>query len=101
MDGKIEELVSIKFCVKLGKSAAETYDMLHEAFGQYSLSHTAALDCIYVSRPVECQLKMMKVQGDQALAKRKKKLKKILEFVHEDCHLQTSLGLVMEFARKS
>jgi hypothetical protein len=41
MDGKIEQRVCIKFCVKLGKSATETLEMLREAFGEHSLSLTA------------------------------------------------------------
>jgi hypothetical protein len=36
MDGKIEQRVCIKFCVKLGKSVNKTLDMLHEAFGEHS-----------------------------------------------------------------
>jgi hypothetical protein len=40
-DGKIEQRVCIKFCVKLGKSANGTLEMLREAFGEYSLSRTA------------------------------------------------------------
>jgi hypothetical protein len=40
VDGKIEQLVCIKFCVKLGKSTAETLEMLLEAFGDRSLSRT-------------------------------------------------------------
>jgi hypothetical protein len=32
MDGKIEQCV----CVKLGKSATETFEMLFEAFGEHS-----------------------------------------------------------------
>jgi hypothetical protein len=42
MDGKIEQRVYVKFCMKLGKSAAKTLEMLHEAFGEHSLSWTAA-----------------------------------------------------------
>jgi hypothetical protein len=38
MDGKIEQHVCIKFCMKLGKSATETLEMLHEAFGEHSVS---------------------------------------------------------------
>jgi hypothetical protein len=76
MDGKIEQRVCIKFCMKIGKSATETLEMLREAFGEHSLSRTAVLNDIHVSRPVECQLKMTKVQGDQAPAKRQKVLKK-------------------------
>jgi hypothetical protein len=44
MDGKIEEHVCIKFCVKLGKSASETPEMLREAFGEHSLSRTAVFE---------------------------------------------------------
>jgi hypothetical protein len=38
MDGKIEQHVCIKFCVKLGNSATKTHEMLCEAFGEHSLS---------------------------------------------------------------
>jgi hypothetical protein len=70
MDGKIELRVCIEFSVKLGKSATETLEMLREDFGEHSLNG------IRISRPVECQLKMTNVQGDQAPAKLQKMLKK-------------------------
>jgi hypothetical protein len=38
MDGKFEQRVCIKFCVKLGKSATETLEILREAFGEHSLN---------------------------------------------------------------
>jgi hypothetical protein len=41
MDGKIEQHVCIKFCVKLGKSTTETLEMLCEAYEEHSLSWTA------------------------------------------------------------
>jgi hypothetical protein len=44
MDGKIEQCVCIKFCVKLGKSASKSLEMLHEAFGEHSLSQTAVFE---------------------------------------------------------
>jgi hypothetical protein len=44
MDGKIEQHVCIKFCMKLGKSTTETLEMLHEAFGEHSLSQTAVFE---------------------------------------------------------
>jgi hypothetical protein len=37
MDGKIEQRVCIKICLKLSKSATETPGTLHEAFGEHSL----------------------------------------------------------------
>jgi hypothetical protein len=60
MDGKIEQRVCIKFCVKLSKSATETLQMLREVFGEHSLSRMA-LNGIDFSRPIDCQLKMMNV----------------------------------------
>jgi hypothetical protein len=53
MDGKIEQRVCIKFCVKLGKSATETLEMLREAFGEHSLSWSAVFEshsCFNASR---------------------------------------------------
>jgi hypothetical protein len=44
LDGKFEQRVCIKFCVKLGKSTTETLEMLHEAFGEHSLSQTAVFE---------------------------------------------------------
>jgi hypothetical protein len=41
MDGKIEQSVCVKFCVKFGKSTTETVEMLSEAFGEHSLSRTS------------------------------------------------------------
>jgi hypothetical protein len=43
MDGKIKR-VCIKFCMKLGKSATKTLEMLCEAFGDHSLSQTAVFE---------------------------------------------------------
>jgi hypothetical protein len=35
MDGKIDERVCMKFCLKLGKFATGTLEMFREAFGEY------------------------------------------------------------------
>jgi hypothetical protein len=69
MDGKIEQRVCIKSCMKLGKSATETLEMIREVFGEYSLSQTPAFEwhpCF------KCQLKMTNIQGAQAPAKQQK-----------------------------
>jgi hypothetical protein len=44
IDSKIEQRVRIKFCVKLGKSAIKTLEMLCEALGEHSLSWTAVFE---------------------------------------------------------
>jgi hypothetical protein len=59
MDGKIEQRFGIEFCMKLGKFATETLEMLCEAFGECSLTGQRFLDGIPVSRRVEYQSKMM------------------------------------------
>jgi hypothetical protein len=104
MDGKIKQHVCIKFCVKLDKSATKTLEMLCEAFREHSSSQTVFFfNGIHVSRPVECQLKMMNVQGDHAPAKRQKMLKKFENsstktVTKQSMSSQTLLGSVMELA---
>jgi hypothetical protein len=44
MDGKIKKCVSIKTCVKLGKSTIKTLEMLREAFGEHSLIRTVVFE---------------------------------------------------------
>jgi len=39
MSEEQEQRVCIKFCVKLGKNGAETFEMLRTAFGEQCLSH--------------------------------------------------------------
>jgi hypothetical protein len=44
MNGKIEQCFCVKFYVKLGKSAIETPEMLHETFEEHSLSRTMVFE---------------------------------------------------------
>jgi hypothetical protein len=44
MDGKIEQHVCIKFCVKLSEFTAKSVEVLCEAFGEHSLSWTAVFE---------------------------------------------------------
>jgi hypothetical protein len=68
MDGKIEQHVCIKFCVKLGKSATKMLEMLCEAFGEHSLIQTAASE--WHSRFKAGRVSVEdNVQGNQAPAK--------------------------------
>jgi hypothetical protein len=103
MDAKIKQCVCIKFCVKLGKSATKTLEMLHETFGEHSFSQTVVFNGIHVTRPVECQLKM-NVQGDQAPSKQQKTLtnfknSSMKTIAEQSMSSQTPMGSVMKFAR--
>jgi hypothetical protein len=64
MDGKIEQHVCIKFCVKLGKSDIETLEMLHEACGEHSLSRIAVFECPSCFMAGRVSADMMNVQDD-------------------------------------
>ena len=41
MDNLKEQRIAVKFCVKLGKSAAETFSMLNTAYGDVAMKRTA------------------------------------------------------------
>jgi hypothetical protein len=40
----VEQRVNVKFCVKLGKSATETYDLLKKVYGYECLSRTQVFE---------------------------------------------------------
>jgi hypothetical protein len=106
MDGRIEQRVSIKLCVKLCKSVTETLEMLREALVEHSLSWTEFFNGNHVLRPVECQMKVTTVQSDQVPATRQKMLKKFENSTtktveEQSMSSQTPLGSVMEFGRRS
>jgi hypothetical protein len=44
VDGKIEHGVWVGFCVELGKSATEIFEMFSEVFGEHYLSWEAAFE---------------------------------------------------------
>jgi hypothetical protein len=107
MDGKIEQRVCIKFCEKLGKSAMEILEMLHETFGEHSLSRTAIFER-YSRRLKTCRMSVEydELRGDEAPAKRRKILKKIenssMKTADEySMSSETPLGSVMDIARRS
>jgi hypothetical protein len=83
------------------KSATETIEMLREVFGEHSLSRKAVFECHSGLKTVESQLKMTKVQGDQAPAKRLKMFKKFENSSTKTVAAKsmTPLGSVTEFAR--
>jgi hypothetical protein len=82
--GKIEQRVCIRFCVKLGKSAIETIEMLCEAFENFLYTGQQFLNGIHVSRLVECRLKMTNVPGRPSTRKTTENVEKTRELIHED-----------------
>jgi hypothetical protein len=68
MNSKFEQCVciSIKFCMKLSKSNAETLEMLCETLEEHS---SRFLNGIHILMLDKCQQKMINVQADQAPVK--------------------------------
>jgi ribosomal protein S25 len=84
MDGRIEQRVCINICVKLSKSATETFGMLRDAFGKHSLSRTAVFEW-------HSRFKADKVSGEDgersgrpSTSKMTENVEKIREPIHED-----------------
>jgi hypothetical protein len=54
IDGKTEQRVYIKFCMKLSKSMTKIFEMLCEASGEHSLSHTVVFEWHSHFKAVKC-----------------------------------------------
>jgi hypothetical protein len=84
MDGKIEQFVCIKFCVKLGKSATETLELLCEAFGECTLSRTAALEWHSLFKACQMSVEDDERSGRPSTSKTTENVEKIRELIRED-----------------
>jgi hypothetical protein len=84
MDGKIEQRVCIKFCVKLGKSATETFGMLLEASGEHSSSGEAVFEWHSRFKAVRVSVDGER-SGRPSTSKTTENVEKIQESVDEDC----------------
>jgi len=61
-----EQRVCIKFCVRLGKTGSETFEMLEQTFGGSCMSVAELLSGLDVSRMAELRLLIMIDQVGQA-----------------------------------
>jgi hypothetical protein len=86
MDGKIEQLVCIKFCVKLGKSATETLEILRETFGEHSLSRTVVFELHSRFKVGRVSAEDDERSGRPTTSKTTENVEKIRELIHEDHH---------------
>jgi hypothetical protein len=92
--------------VKLGKSATETLEMLCEASGEHSLSGTAVFEWNSRFKAGRVSVEDDKRSGRTSTSKRQKMLKTFENsstktVTEQSMSLQTLLGSVMEFARRS
>jgi hypothetical protein len=84
MDGKIKQCVCIKFCVKLGKSATETFQMLREDFGEHSLSQTAVFEWHSRFKAGRVSVEDDECSRRPTTCKTIEMSKRIRELIHED-----------------
>jgi hypothetical protein len=84
MDGKIEQRVCIKFCAKLFKTATETLEMFHEAFGEHSLSRTAVFNLNSRFKAGRVSDEEDKCSGRPSTSKTTENVEEIQELIHED-----------------
>jgi hypothetical protein len=92
MDAKIEHRVCIKFGMKLGKSAAETLDMLCDAFGEHSLSRTVVSELHSRFKVSQVSVEDDERSGPSITSKTPENVEKIQEPIHED-RRQTTFGI--------
>jgi hypothetical protein len=84
MDGKIEQRVCIKFCLKLGKSATETLEMLREAFGEHYLCRAVFFEWRSRFMADRVSVEDDKRSGRPCTSKTTENVEKIRELVNED-----------------
>ena len=66
MQENIEQRYAVKFCVKLNKSATETFASLTKAYGDATLSRTMVLSGTKLSKRAKKMLKTTCVVEDQS-----------------------------------
>jgi hypothetical protein len=75
LDGNIKQRVCTKFCMKLSKSATETFKMLRGASGEHSLSWTVVFE--WHSGFEACKMSVeVEFSGKPSSSSSKKKKKK-------------------------
>jgi hypothetical protein len=84
MDGKIKQRVCIKFCVKHGKSATETFEIFHEAFGENSLSWTVVSEWHSCFKASRVSAEDDECSGRPSTSKATENIQIIRELIHED-----------------
>jgi hypothetical protein len=104
-DGKIEQCVCIKFCVKLGKSVTKILEMLHEALGEHSLSWTVFLQWHSCFKAGRVSDKDEERSERPCTSKQQKMLKKFKNssrktVIEQSTSLRTPARSIMEFASR-
>jgi hypothetical protein len=85
MDVKLEQRANIKFCVKLGKSGAKTFQMIRHAYGNEAMSHARCLEWHARFKRGRTSLKDDEKSGWPSKSSTPKNVETIWRLVHRDC----------------
>jgi len=80
----VEQRINVKFCVKLGKSATETYDLLKKVYGDGCLSGTEVFEWFKEGRE---EIGDDQRPGHPSTSKTEANIKKVSEIVRQNSHL--------------
>lgn len=109
-DGPLEQRINLRFLVRLGKSAAECYDLLHSVYGKQSLSRSSIYKWFWRFSNGQATVWDRKNTGRPNTAMNERNLKRVRKLIKENdkqgkpClsirKVARSLGIDKETARK-
>jgi len=85
MDVKLEQRANIKFFVKLGKSGAETFEMIRCAYGNEAMSRARCFEWHARFKRGRTSLEDDERSGRSSMSSTPKNVETIWRLVHEDC----------------
>jgi len=83
----MEQSVNVKFCVKLGKSATETYDLLKKVYGYECLSRTQVFEWFRRFKEAREEIGDNQHPGCPSTSKTDANIEKFGETVQQNRHL--------------
>jgi len=84
MDVKLEQRANIKFCMKLSKSGAETFEMIRCAYGNEAMSRARCFEWHACFKRGRTSLEDDKRSGRSSTGSAPKNVETIQRLVHED-----------------
>jgi len=84
MDKKLEQRANIKFCVKLGKSGAETFEMIRRVYGNEAMCHATCFEWHAPFKRGRTSLEDDERSGQPSTSSTPKNVETIQCLVHKD-----------------
>ena len=88
----VEQRVNVKFCVKVGKSATETYDLLKKVYGDECLSRTQVFERFKRFKEGREEIGDVQRPGRRSTPKTNANIEKVGEIVRQNRRLSIRPG---------